>query len=182
MKMRIGIVGLIIILLIGATAFVTQPLSSQDMAFGSASDIAFAEKVWKAMDGYQAWKMASDYYPGTSPHGKFLRLYYNVINVDDMSYHVIVKDNFGGEGATMETVSGSPDDYLAAVTIMVQREDGYDPDNDNWFWVKYGPDGSILKNPKGIALAGRVAKGTGSGCIACHKDAKDGDYIFVNDR
>lgn len=182
MKKRIGIVGLVIILMIGVTTFMTQPLSSQDMPFGNDSDVAFAEKVWKAMDGYQDWKMSSDYYAGTSPHGKFLRLYYNLINVDDMCYHVIVKDNYGGEGASIETVAESPDEYLAAVTIMVQRDKEYDPDNKGWFWVKYGADGGIMKNPKGVALAGRVAKGTGSGCIACHKDARDNDYVFTNDR
>lgn len=182
MKARIGIVGFIVILLIGVTTFMTRPLSSQDMPFGSEAEVAFAEKLWKAMDGYEDWKMSSDFYPGTSPHGKFLRLYYNMVKVDGEDYHLIIKDNYGGEGATMETVSESPDEYLAAVTIMLQREDGYDPDNDNWFWVKYGPDGSIMTNPKGVALAGRVAKGTGSGCIACHKDARGGDYIFVNDR
>ena len=30
-------------------------------------------------------------------------------------------------------------------------------------------------------MAGRVAKGMDMGCIACHKGAKDDDYVFVND-
>jgi hypothetical protein len=134
------------------------------------------------MKNYENWPMKSGYYPGQSPHGQFLRLFYNLVNVDGKPYHVIVKDNYGGEGATMETVSASPQEYLAAVTIMLQRETGYDPDNDNWFWVKYGPDGGILKNPNGMALAGRVAKGSDSGCISCHANAEDGDYLFSNDR
>jgi hypothetical protein len=81
----------------------------------------------------------------------------------------------------VEAVSGSPHRYLAAVTVMVQREAGYDPDNNDWFWVKYKPDGEIDKNPKGIALAGRVAKGMDSGCIACHAEAQNNDYVFTND-
>ena len=31
---------------------------------------------------------------------------------------------------------------------MLQREAGYDDDNDNWFWVKYAPDGSVMSNPR----------------------------------
>jgi hypothetical protein len=63
----------------------------------------------------------------------------------------------------------------------VQREVGYDPDNNDWFWVKYGPDGTVDENDAGVALAGRVAKGASTGCIACHANAAAGDYLFVND-
>ena len=152
------------------------------MAFGGKEDVGFAKTLWKAMKGYEKWPMASDVYPGTTPHGKFLRLYYNIVNVDGKPYHVIIKDNFGGEGATLETVSKSPEKYLAAITVMVQREAGYDADNNNWFWVKYKADGAIDKNPMGMALAGRVAKGMDVGCIACHAGAKGNDYFFANDK
>ena len=159
--------------------------SSQAMShgqpFGSDEDVAFANKVWKAMDGYMAWPMRSGVYEGTSPHGAFLRMYYNLVNVDGDAYHVIVKDNYGGEGATQAKVESDPGAWLAAVTIMVQREDGYDPDNDNWFWVKYKPDGTIEANAEGMAMAGRVAKGADKGCIACHAKAGGGDYLFSND-
>ena len=64
----------------------------------------------------------------------------------------------------------NPTEWLKAVTIMLQREPGYD-DNDNWFWVKYAPDGSVMKNPKGIK----------AGCISCHLSAEGGDYLFFND-
>ncbi len=157
-------------------------LAQKDMPFGGSDDVEFANKLWTAMDGYQDWPMRSGVYPGASPHGKFLKLYYNMVHVKGKPYHIVVKDNFGGEDATQEKVAESPGDYLAAVTIMLQREDGYDPDNNNWFWVKYGPDGKILTNPKGVALAGRVAKGTGQACISCHANAKGDDYLFTNDQ
>lgn len=154
---------------------------SHEKPFGGAGDVAFAEKVWTGMDGYMEWPMSSGVYPGTSPHGAFLRVYYNIVNVDGEPYHVIVKDNYGGEGVTETKVEKDPEKWLAAVTTMVQRETGYDPENNDWFWVKYGPDGTIMENPKGMALAGRVAKGTDSGCIACHANAGGGDYVFTND-
>jgi hypothetical protein len=75
----------------------------------------------------------------------------------------------------------SPDEYLASVKIMVQMEPGYDPPNNNWFYAKYLPDGSLDKNPKEMKLAGRVAKGADTGCIACHRRAADNDFVWTND-
>lgn len=151
------------------------------MAFGGPEDVAFAEGLWEAMDGYQDWPLASDYTPGNSPHGAFIRNYYSIVSVGEKPYHVVVKENFGGDGATLETVAASPGDYLMAVTVMVQMEHGYDLDNNDWYWVKYGAGGSVDKNDMDMALAGRVAKGATMGCIACHSNAGGGDYLFVND-
>jgi hypothetical protein len=64
---------------------------------------------------------------------------------------------------------------------MFKRK-GYDGDNKDWFWVKFKPDGSLHKNPKGMQLAGKVAKGMPKGCIACHKAAPGGDYVYNFDR
>jgi hypothetical protein len=154
---------------------------AQMVPFGDKESVTFAEHLWDAMKGYDEWRMKSDFYPGKSPHGAVLRLYYNVVNVDGKPYHLIIKDNYGGQNATVDRVAANPDGYLAAVTVMLQREQGYDPDNNDWFWAKYKPDGSLDKNPKGMALAGRVAKGMDTGCIACHKGASGGDYLFTND-
>ena len=156
------------------------------MPFSGKEDVKFANDIWEAMKGYPDWMLKTDVMPGKTPHGAFVRIYYNVVIVDGKPYHVINKDNFMGKDAEgkkleLKTVAESPKKYLAAVTVMVQREAGYDPDNNNWFWVKYNADGSIAKNDKKMALAGRVAKGMNAGCIACHKGAKDGDYVFLND-
>ena len=148
---------------------IVSSAEKMEMPFGGKADVEFANHLWKAMKGYEKWPMQSDMVPGKSPHGKFVQLYYSIVNVDSKPYHIIIKDNF------------TPEKKLAAVTIMLQREAGYDADNNNWFWVKYSPDGSIDKNPKGTAMAGRVAKGMDAGCIACHTGAKDNDYFFTND-
>ena len=68
--------------------------------------------------------------------------------------------------------------WLKAVTVMFKRENGYDADNQNWFWAKYKPNGSLHSNPKKMLLAGRVAKGKPAGCISCHRAAPGGDYLF----
>ena len=160
-----------------------EPTGNQDAgpAFGGPADVAFAKKVWSAMDGYKDWKLTTEVYKGASPHGKWLRLYSTWVTVDGKHFPIIVKDNYGGRGVTKEAVVENPDQWLAAVTIMLQREKGYDADNDNWFWVKYSKTGEILKNPKDMLLAGRVAKGMPAGCIACHSQSAKGDYLFSND-
>ena len=63
----------------------------------------------------------------------------------------------------------------------MKKVQGYDPENADWFWVKFGPKGDVMKNPKDMYLAGRVAKGMPKGCIACHSDADGNDFLFIND-
>lgn len=154
---------------------------TQDKPFGGANDVAFAKKLWKAMDGYTSWKLTTPVYKGGSPHGKFVRLYSTHVTVDGKAYSIIVKDNYGGRGVTQENATKEPAKWLKAVTAMLQRESGYDKDNQNWFWVKFSPTGEIEKNPKDVLLAGRVAKGMPKGCISCHAQAKSNDYLFSND-
>jgi len=153
----------------------------QMMNFGDVEDVAFAHSLWDGMQGYyEDWPMSSDFYDGTSPHGAYLRLYYNIVDIDGQPYHVIVKDNFGGQGASLEMVRETPRERLAAITVMVQMPEGYDPDNNDWFYARYDPDGMVsMKNS--MALAGRVGDGTTASCIGCHAKAGGGDYIFTND-
>ena len=78
-----------------------------------------------------------------------------------------------------DEILADPGKHLGALTVMFRREAGFDADNQDWFWVKYLPDGTLDKNPKGMQLAGRVAKGADQGCIACHSG--DDDYVFTSD-
>ncbi len=182
MKRAILASGIIIIAVVFITVLSLHDARSQAMPFGGTADVDFANKAWEQLNDYEDWKMQSDYYEGQSPHGDVVKVYYSMITVDDEPYHVIAKDNFVGDGLAAEQVAENPDEYFASATIMIQREEGYDPPNDDWFWVKYDADGAVMENPNGTALAGRVAKGSGQGCIACHANARDNDYLFSNDR
>ena len=170
----VGLGGGVALLTAGQPAGMAKP-------FGGPKDVAFAKKVWKAIDGYTNWKLKTPVYKGQSPHGKWVQLHSTWVTIDGKAYPVIIKDNFGGRGVTKEAVEADRDKWLVAITVMVQREAGYDADNDNWFWAKYGKDGMIEKNPMGMALAGRVAKGMNKGCISCHSQAGGHDYLYSND-
>jgi len=155
---------------------------AQDMPFGGESDMAYAADLWAVMDEMSLvgdGMIRSFPYEGIAPHGMMLETFYANATVGGHTGKLVVKRNYGPEGVEIDQVLAEPEKHLGAITVMYQREDGYDADNQNWFWVKYLPDGSLDKNPKGMSLAGRVAKGADVGCIACHSG--EDDYLFTTD-
>ncbi len=153
--------------------------------FGTSQDASYAASLWKEMTKQKLVgknSISSTPYTGMHPHGAILDTMQSTLSLNGNHGDVIVKKNFGGENISKEAVANDPDKWLKAVTVMYRREKGYDAENKDWFWVKYAPDGSVMKNPKGMQLAGRVAKGMDQGCIACHTSAPGGDMVFNNDR
>jgi hypothetical protein len=153
--------------------------------FGGPDSVEYSQELWAALE--EARLAGPDSintvpYEGQHPHGAVLETLDTTLTVRGRTADVIVKRNYGGEGVSKSAVANNPDKYLGAVTVMYRRENGYDPENQNWFWAKYNPDGSLATNPKGAKLAGRVAKGMSQGCIACHQSAPGDDYVFNNDR
>ncbi len=145
--------------------------------FGGPEDMDRASSLWSSMSGYRNWAPYPElggFQPGKSPHGKFLKYHINSLAARNPKNpgngSIIVKENY------MEQRDGA----LAAITVM-QKIAGYDSENADWFWVKFDPEGNVMKNPKGMSLAGRVAKGMKQGCIACHNNAAGGDMLFIND-
>ena len=153
--------------------------------FGDAKSISEAGDLWQAL---VAAKMVgkdsimSKPYKGVPPHGTILDTIEGTLTVNGHSGTVIVKKNYGGEGVDEAKVYNNPGAFLGAVTVMFKRKAGYDSGNRDWFYAKFKPDGSLHTNPKKMQLAGMVGKGSDKGCIACHKAAPGGDYVFNNDR
>lgn len=152
--------------------------SKMKAPFGNADDVAYAKKLWTDLSKAGFNHTPAKLYVGGPPHGKVREVLEGKIN----GQRVIVKRNYGGKGVSVKSVSGNRSKYLKAVTVMAKREAGYDSDNNDWFWVKYKADGSLHTNPKGMLLAGRVAKGMDKGCIACHKSASGNDMVFVHNK
>ncbi len=158
---------------------------ADDEPFGGPGSVEYAQKLWQALGNANLiGKRATlgKHYQGVHPHGAVLDTIEGTVTVDSQPGHVIVKRNYGGENVSVEKVANAPDKYLGAVTVMFKREAGYDPENGDWFWAKYLPNGDLDKNPKGMPLAGRVAKGKSQGCIACHTGAPGKDMVFLHDR
>ena len=150
--------------------------------FGGEADVEYAKDLWTSMinASYAGQdSIMSQPYTGQHPHGAILDTIQGPINIDGKLHHIIIKRNYGGPGVSKESVAKDPEKYLKAVTVMLKRP-GYDPDDKDWFWVKYLPDGSLDKNPAGMMLAGMIAKGKPAGCIACHTAAPGGDMVFTS--
>lgn len=165
-----------------ALAMLGTPTLAQDMPFGTDADADYAALLWDVMvasDLAGDGAIQSTPYDGTAPHGMMLETFYAKATIDGHTGDLVVKRNYGPEGVEADAIMMDPSKHLGAITVMFRREAGYDEDNANWFWVKYLPDGSLDKNPKGMRLAGRVAKGADAGCIACHSGVED--YLFTTD-
>jgi hypothetical protein len=170
------------VIAVGTLSFAGNAMA-QDAPFGTPEDIAYSQLLWEVMTSE---KLVGDGaiqafpYEGVEPHGMMLETFYTTATVDGHEGTLIVKRNYGPEGVEIDQVLADPAKHLGAVTVMFQRESGYDADNKDWYWVKYLPDGTLDKNPKGMELAGRVAKGADAGCIACHVNADGEDYVFTS--
>ena len=137
---------------------------------GAGGDMppADANKLWSYITadnpytGWGFWPGHEGIYPGKSPHGTYLKVYANKVALkaahEDKSMPegaIIVKENYGKDKKT-----------LMAITPMY-RIKGYNPEGGDWYWAKYGANGSIQK-------AGKV-----KGCIDCHSVQKTKDWIFT---
>lgn len=159
--------------------------AGDDQPFGGPDSIQYSNTLWQSLEQANligANATLGKHYQGVHPHGAVLDTIEGRVSVDGHQGHVIVKRNYGGEGVSVENAANAPDKYLGAITVMFKREPGYDPENGDWFWAKYLPNGELDKNPMGMQLAGRVAKGESQGCIACHSGAPGKDMVFLHDR
>ncbi len=169
-----------------STGLLALTLSTTALAapFGSNADTDYAAKLWRSMsNNHLVGKDAiiSTPYTGTHPHGAILDTLDAKVSVGSDTGVVIIKRNYGGEGVSKTAVANEPKKYLKAITVMFKRP-SYDAETKDWFWVKYAPNGKVLSNPKGMALAGKIGKGGNAGCVACHKAAPGGDLVFNHDR
>lgn len=168
--------------LAAAIALSATSAQSQMAPFGSKDDAAYAAALWSALKkGHLAGADAINTFPyeGAEPHGAVLEAFYSKATVNGYTGEVIVKRNYGPKGVEVDAVQANRGKHLGSITVMFKREAGYDTENKDWFWAKYLPDGSLDKNPKGMMLAGKVAKGAKKGCIACHSLAPGGDLVYT---
>lgn len=169
-----------IVLAVGASTAAAQDMP---MPFGTDADAEYARLLWDVMTA--ARLVGPDMihhrpYEGTDPHGMMLETFYTKATINGHQGDLIVKRNYGPAGVSADAVQAAPEDHLGAYTVMFRREAGYDPDDKDWFWAKYLPDGSLDSTPEGMPMAGKIAKGMDEGCIACHRGGGE-DLVFTSD-
>jgi hypothetical protein len=155
-------------LLASGLACAAEQEEGGEAAMQMAAPDTTAEALWAHMEqaGYaENWTLWPDkgaLYEGTEPHGMLLTTYLNEPALEALT-------NMAGAmpvGAIVVKENYMPDSTLAAITIMYKAE-GYNPDFNDWFFVKRLADGTV-------EASGRVG-----GCQGCHAQRADNDYLFT---
>jgi len=146
---------------------------------GNTKDNAYAKKVWDVMQKDKLIgkdRIRSFPFVGNRPHGSIQEIIATEATVDGHTGRLIVKHNYGADkDITPHSVYAADEaENYVALTIMFQREAGYDEANNNWFWAEYYPDGRIIKH-EGAYLSGRSEL-----CISCHTALGGSDREILN--
>ena len=159
---------------------------------GTVDDVEYARRLWLVLEQqHMVGKQATALEPfigAARPHGWVLEVDSRTVRVGNHSGFVVVKKNYRGNNISVADVESDRAKYLESISVMYKRESGYDPENLNWFWAQFQPDGRLVvmrRMGMKVMMAGRVMKGAtpdkNRGCIYCHSSAGGGDYIFYPD-
>ena len=124
--------------------------------------------VWnyiQEVDYQQNWKLwpgKGELYEGGEPHGALFTTYLNPIALQALQTKagamlngsIIVKENY------------SPEAVFSLVTVMY-KVNGYDAENNDWFWAKIGAGGDVQ------------AEGKVMGCQVCHGAGRANDFVLT---
>jgi len=169
---------LTVIGLIGFAVWAQSEMSDEERATADFESLVAAPYTdWPFEPG-----VPEGYYIGQQPHGLILRSFVNDIALEAIGSDaeafaegsIIVKENHvddhtegDAEAEAPEPQTAVPDfeGNLESLTFMV-KVPGYNPEAGDWFWAKMQPDGTI------------DAAGQPAGCIGCHGQVADNDYVF----
>src|SRR6056297_2376616 len=127
-----------------------------------------AETLWLRITeenpytNYEYWPGHEGMQPGQAPHGPYHKVFVNRTLIEALPAEsqtaphgtLIVKENY------------NTDEQLNAITVMAKVKQ-FAPDDGNWFWANYAPDGTVK-------VSGQV-----SSCIECHAGMKSNDYVII---
>ena len=150
----------------------------------------FEDQFWKYLIGnnYKNWApgpgQTGDFYTGQNPHGALLKMYLNRTAAgrtkDFPMGSVIILENYRA------------DESLKSISVMY-RTDGFNPKGNDWYWVDYNPDGTVVEAPvSGRSNVSQVSVNSGgvlkktmgraTNCMNCHQSGEGLDFVFFNDK
>lgn len=149
-----------------------DPMAMMPKAEGAAVvDYVLKTSPYTAWGTWPAdqWNKFDTFLKSGEPHGSVVRIFVNDVALDAAAAagfdgtlppgSIVLKENYMG------TDPAEPG-QLAALTIMYKVE-GFNPDANDWFWVKAAGDGSAVD-----------AEGAVAGCIGCHSQPNNHDYLL----
>ena len=138
----------------------------------------FADSLWRFIvrpqSPYTKWATVpiSKVEHAEKGHGTNPKIYANPTAMQDLSAppqgSIFVIDDYADNGKTRNNVS------------IMYRAKGSDPEHNDWYWLRYLPNGSIARTddtPGARPIAGEVKS-----CIECHDKAGGKDWVFSNDQ
>ena len=151
---------------------------------------SFEARFWQYLlsNNYKNWAppagQGGGFFRGSSAHGQLHKLYVNRTAASDPDTlpdeSVIVMENY------------QANKMLESISVML-RSAGSNPSQQDWYWITYGPDGSVIGSAKGNNSEGPVELGPnssfvrtagamvlGSSCTQCHQKAPGEDFVFFN--
>lgn len=137
----------------------------------------FQQSFWKHIavtSPYRRWEQwpigGEEPHSADEPHGPWVKTYANSAAVKKPSRleygSILVNEEYDEDKTTLKAVS---------VMYCVK---GTDPAHYDWYWMKFSPDGKVLKAPAG--QGGKPLAGKVQSCINCHQKAR-ADLVFSND-
>lgn len=111
---------------------------------------------------WRLWPGTSEFQTSAAPHGATVSIWVNEIAFDALNSRTgkmpagafVIKENY------------MPDRTLAALTVMY-KSPGFDPANNDWYWLQQLPNGTA------------AAEGKIQGCITCHSAVAGNDYLYT---
>ena len=111
---------------------------------------------------WELWPGKGELYQGGEPHRALFTSYLNPTAFDALQDKtgsipnggIIIKENY------------TPDAVFDLITLMY-KVDGFDPENNDWFWAKIGAAGDVQ------------AEGKLVGCQACHGGGRANDFVLT---
>lgn len=136
-------------------------ITAQGDELRSKAHTEYASRLWKHVTksvDYRKWRESApltqlDFTPPADANAK------SFLNVPAQS-------NSETKGAVVVTEHYGTDGETQTVTVCVRSHDGYDSDNNDWYWVHYLPDGTIVKSSVDRS---RHAK---RGFVTCEEDGR----------
>jgi len=126
-----------------------------------------ANEIWDEINGYQSWGQISEFsgiQPSNNAHGSYVQVWINEIAESFVSDSSSSGQLPNGSLIVKEGYSDSNGSDVNKITIMKKIE-GYDPNNNDWFWANYNSGGD---------LGGK--NGREASCFNCHATGQD--YIL----
>lgn len=181
-----------------------KTIGSSKQSSTKTDEETFADQFWNYLlsNNYKHWSPPAGQHSGffrskskllnhvnRAGHSELLKIYVNRVAAsnpaDPPVGSVLVLENFD-KGKSLKSIS------------VMYRTQGFNPKGNDWYWVEYAPDGSVMRDTKPAfdaidkdgspitftskrvnALRPKLM-GRANSCIACHRHSNS-DLAFYND-